>query len=247
MTAVIWWMRRDLRLHDNFALQAALAHGEPVVPIFVLDPRLLQASDVSDKRVAFLFGGLKALDADLRARGSRLIVGQGDPVDVLGKLCAETGATAVFAEADPWPYARQRDAAVAERPFPRVARDHLLAGRLPALAPIRGEGGFGGSVKNMLASMLADDIPTIRDMAKLSGTSVRTFQRRLSGESLVYSDLVEEVRQAHALRLMSKPNATAKSVSGDLGYEYQSSFTRAMLRWTGASPKKFKSRRGNAR
>lgn len=115
MTAVIWWMRRDLRLHDNFALQAALAHGAPVVPIFVLDPRLLQASDVSDKRVAFLFGGLKALDADLRARGSRLIVGQGDPADVLEKLCAQTAAPAVFAEADPWPYARQRDAAVAER------------------------------------------------------------------------------------------------------------------------------------
>lgn len=138
------------------------------------------------------------------------------------------------------------EAALAERPFPRVARDHLLAGRLPALEPIRGDGGFGGSVKNMLASMLADDIPTIRDMAKLSGTSVRTFQRRLSGEGLVYSDLVEEIRKAHALRLMSMPNATAKSVSGDLGYEYQSTFTRAMLRWTGASPKKFKSRRGNA-
>ena len=115
MTAVIWWTRRDLRLHDNFALQAALAHGEPVVPVFVLDPKLLQAGDVSDKRVAFLFGGLKALDTDLRARGSRLILRQGDPVDVLEELCAETGATAVFAEADPWPYARQRDAAVAER------------------------------------------------------------------------------------------------------------------------------------
>lgn len=137
------------------------------------------------------------------------------------------------------------DAAMAERPFPRVARDHLLTGRLPALEPIRGDGSFGGSVKTMLVSMLAEDIPTIREMAKLSGTSVRTFQRRLSGEGLVYSDLVEEVRQAHAMRLMSMPNATAKSVSGDLGYEYQSSFTRAMLRWTGASPKRFKSQRGN--
>jgi AraC-like DNA-binding protein len=131
-------------------------------------------------------------------------------------------------------------AAIAERPFLKVARDHLLAGRLPALEPIRGDGSFGGSVKNMLASMLTDDIPTIREMAKVSGTSVRTFQRRLSGEGLMYSDLVEEVRQAHAFRLLSMPNATVKSVSGDLGYEYQSSFTRAMLRWTGASPKKFK-------
>lgn len=137
------------------------------------------------------------------------------------------------------------DAAMAERPFPRVARDHLLAGRLPALEPIRGDGSFGGSVKNMLSSMLTEDIPTIRDMAKLSGTSVRTFQRRLSGEGLVYSDLVEMVRQAQALRLLSMPNASVKSVSGDLGYEHQSSFTRAMLRWTGASPKKFKTRADN--
>ncbi|MFZ0097862.1 MAG: helix-turn-helix domain-containing protein [Gemmobacter sp.] len=132
------------------------------------------------------------------------------------------------------------ETAVAEKPFPRAARDRLLAGRLPALEPIRGDGSFGGSVKTMLASMLIDEMPTIRDMAKVSGTSVRTFQRRLSGEGLVYSDLVEEVRQAHALRLLSMPNATVKSVAGDLGYEYQSSFTRAMLRWTGASPKKFK-------
>lgn len=115
MTAVIWWTRRDLRLNDNFALQAALAHGEPVIPVFVLDPKLLQAGDVSDKRVAFLFGGLRALDADLRARGSQLILRQGDPMEALAQLCAETGATAVFAEADPWPYAQQRDAAVAER------------------------------------------------------------------------------------------------------------------------------------
>ena len=115
MSPTIWWTRRDLRLHDNFALQAALAQGEPVIPVFVLDPTLLQAGDVSDKRVAFLFGGLRALDADLRVRGSRLVLRHGDPAEVLARLCAETGATAVFAEADPWPYARRRDAAVAEQ------------------------------------------------------------------------------------------------------------------------------------
>jgi AraC-like DNA-binding protein len=137
------------------------------------------------------------------------------------------------------------EAAVAEKPFPRAARDRLAAGRLPPLQPIRGDGSFGGSVKTMLASMMTDDIPTIRDMAKVCGTSVRTLQRRLTGEGLVYSDLVEDVRQAQALHLLSKPNATMKSVAGDLGYEHQSSFTRAMLRWTGASPKKFKARNGN--
>jgi AraC-like DNA-binding protein len=139
------------------------------------------------------------------------------------------------------------EAAVAERPFPRAARDRLLAGRLPALEPIRGDSSFSDSVKVMLSSMLTDGIPTVPDMAKVCGISVRSFQRRLSLEGLVYSDLVEEVRQAQALRLLSMPNATAKSVSADLGYEYQSSFSRAVLRWTGTNPKMLMARGGNGR
>lgn len=133
----------------------------------------------------------------------------------------------------------QVDATVADKPFPRVARDRLLAGRLPALSPIRGDGRFGDSVKVMVSSMLPDGVPTVRDMAKVCGTSVRSLQRRLSQEGLAYSDLVEEVRQAQALHLLSMPHATARSVAADLGFEYQSSLTRAMLRWTGTGPKKF--------
>ena len=111
----IWWARRDLRLGDNQALAAALAHADIVIPVFVLDPSLLTSPDLSDNRLAFLFGGLRSLDADLRARGSRLIIRRGVPADELARLAGETGATAICAEADPWPYARRRDAAVAER------------------------------------------------------------------------------------------------------------------------------------
>ena len=114
-TVALWWARRDLRLADNQALDAALTHADRVVPVFVLDPVLLSASDAGEKRVAFLFGGLRALDAGLRARGSRLVVRRGDPVDELAGLLAETGADAVFAEGDVWPYARRRDARVAGR------------------------------------------------------------------------------------------------------------------------------------
>jgi deoxyribodipyrimidine photo-lyase len=113
MTTTIWWVRRDLRLNDNDALRAAWAHGGRVVPVFVLDPTLLAAPDISAKRLAFLFGGLRALDADLRARGSRLIIRRGDPAAELARLVAETGAEALYAEADPWPYGRRRDAAIA--------------------------------------------------------------------------------------------------------------------------------------
>jgi len=113
MKTLIWWARRDLRLTDNAALTWALTHADAIVPAFVLDPVLLSSPDLAPGRVAFLYGGLRALDADLRARGSRLIVRRGDPTEELSRLARETGAAGVVAEEDPWPYARRRDARVA--------------------------------------------------------------------------------------------------------------------------------------
>jgi deoxyribodipyrimidine photo-lyase len=115
MTMALWWARRDLRLTDNPALAAALAHADQVIPVFVLDPALLDSPHVGPKRVAFLLGGLRQLDADLRARDSHLVVRRGDPADELAALMAESGAQAVFTEGDFTPYSRQRDARVAER------------------------------------------------------------------------------------------------------------------------------------
>jgi deoxyribodipyrimidine photo-lyase len=114
VTATIWWIRRDLRLGDNQALAAALSNAERLVPVFVLDPELLDSPYVGDKRLAFLFGGLRQLDADLRALGSRLVVRRGEPSSELRVLLDQTGATSIFAEEDFSPYARQRDARVAE-------------------------------------------------------------------------------------------------------------------------------------
>src|SRR4051812_45032694 len=98
MSISIWWLRRDLRLTDNQALSAALATGEQVLPVFILDRRLLESPYNGDKRTAFLFDGLQALELDLRSRGSRLVVRSGEPGEVLAQLCQETGATAVFAQ-----------------------------------------------------------------------------------------------------------------------------------------------------
>ena len=126
MTAAIWWIRRDLRLADNQALHAAIAAANQLVPVFVLDPMILDSEQVGAaawRRVAFLFGGLRILDAELRARGSRLVIRRGDPVEELTKLAGEAGAACLFAEEDPWPYARSRDAAVA-----RVLPMQLVAG-----------------------------------------------------------------------------------------------------------------------
>ncbi|HSV86361.1 MAG TPA: deoxyribodipyrimidine photo-lyase [Levilinea sp.] len=113
MQTAIWWIRRDLRLADNPALLAALEAARQVVPVFVVDEKLLRSPYNSPRRQAFLLHGLYRLDEDLRERGGRLIVRRGDPLIELANLLHESGAGGVFAEADHSPYARQRDERIA--------------------------------------------------------------------------------------------------------------------------------------
>lgn len=55
------------------------------------------------------------LDASLHDRSSRLILRQGEPLEVLTGLLKETGSEGIFAEADFSPYARQSDRRVQGR------------------------------------------------------------------------------------------------------------------------------------
>jgi len=112
MTA-IWWLRRDLRLTDNAALQASLETGS-VIPVFILDPAFESASA---RRKEFLYEGLHALDKDLRERNSYLVIRKGKPLEVLRQLLQETSTTQIFAEEDFTPYARKRDSEI-ERQLP---------------------------------------------------------------------------------------------------------------------------------
>jgi len=109
MNTAIWWIRRDLRLSDNQALAAAIGQARTVIPVFILDSKLLASQYVGQARLAFLFENLRLLDSSLRSRGSALIIRQGDPLETLYLLREETGAGGIFAEADISPYARRRD------------------------------------------------------------------------------------------------------------------------------------------
>jgi deoxyribodipyrimidine photo-lyase len=106
----IWWIRRDLRLTDNLALQAALKAGL-VIPVFILDPHLLSRTPA--RRQSFLFEGLHTLHKDLQERGSYLVIRKGHPFEVLRSLLTGTDAQTIFAEEDFTPYARKRDEQVA--------------------------------------------------------------------------------------------------------------------------------------
>ncbi len=101
MTSVMWF-RRDLRLGDHPALNAATSDG-PVVPLFIVDPNLIDDS----MRSCRLAASLKALDASI---GGALVVRTGDPADVVAQVAQESGARSVHISADFAPYGRARDA-----------------------------------------------------------------------------------------------------------------------------------------
>ena len=104
----VMWFRRDLRLHDNPALLAALSCGE-VLPLFVLDPVLWGRS--GPVRRSYLAASLRALDASM---GGALVVRRGDPVEEVRKAAKHVGATSVHVAADFNPYGSRRDEAVEE-------------------------------------------------------------------------------------------------------------------------------------
>ena len=109
---VILWFRRDLRLADNPALHHALATGRAVLPVYVRDERL-EGRAIGAASRWWLDKSLRALDADLRARGGRLILRRGDAEAELRRLIEETGADQVFMNRlfEPEPFARDADIA----------------------------------------------------------------------------------------------------------------------------------------
>jgi deoxyribodipyrimidine photo-lyase len=103
----IMWFRRDLRLRDNPALLTAAQVSGTVLPLFVVDPRLLDGS----VRTLMLDGYLGALDDSL---GGKLVVRYGDPAVEVPTVAAEVRADSVHISADYGHYGRRRDTAVAE-------------------------------------------------------------------------------------------------------------------------------------
>jgi len=109
LNTAVWWIRRDLRLADNQALHAACSESDQVIPLFILDDRLLNSQYAGTKRTAFLFKGLRRLDESLRIHGSYLVVRRGDPIAELSRLVHDYKVEVVFAEMDFSPFARRRD------------------------------------------------------------------------------------------------------------------------------------------
>jgi deoxyribodipyrimidine photo-lyase len=114
--STLLWFRQDLRIADNPALAAALELGEPVVPVFIFAPEEEGAWAPGGASRWWLHHSLAKLDAQLRRRGSRLILRRAsDSAQELTALAQECDAGHILWNRRYEPAGVERDQAIKSR------------------------------------------------------------------------------------------------------------------------------------
>lgn len=95
MSAIVW-LRRDLRLHDNAALSAALETGLPITLMYIHDTAGHGEWQRGAASRAWLHKSLASLSESLEKLGATLLIRSGKSAEILAQLIDEVAATHVF-------------------------------------------------------------------------------------------------------------------------------------------------------
>ncbi|WP_255195636.1 DASH family cryptochrome [Halorarius litoreus] len=107
METAIVWFRRDLRVHDNETLAAAVRDADRILPVYCFDPAEFTQSQYVDEpktgphRVTFLRESVADLRESVRERGGELAVRHGAPTEELPRLAREVDVDAVYFQTIP--------------------------------------------------------------------------------------------------------------------------------------------------
>lgn len=91
-------------------------------------------------------------------------------------------------------------------------------------------------VRQWLGGHLAHGVPERALAAQQFGLTDRGFARRLQGQGLSYSDLVDAVRKAAACSAVAHTERPFMEIALSLGFSEASAFNRAFKRWYGYTP-----------
>jgi deoxyribodipyrimidine photo-lyase len=93
---LIVWFRRDLRLHDNLALRAAINDADEVIPLYIWAPEEESPWQAGGASRWWLHHSLSQLSNDLQQRGSYLLVQSGESLTVLRQAIKDTDASGIY-------------------------------------------------------------------------------------------------------------------------------------------------------
>lgn len=97
------------------------------------------------------------------------------------------------------------------------------------------------SLQQAISPLLSIGYPDIHLAAEIAGMSIRTLQRSLETEGTSYSRMIEKIRFDQAIHWLQNPTVELRDISAELGYKNSTHFTRAFKRWTGLTPKEYRS------
>jgi AraC-like DNA-binding protein len=107
-------------------------------------------------------------------------------------------------------------------------------------AALGGAETLGAQIGAALCGALPAGRADLRTTAGRLDLSVRTLQRRLRAEGLVFRQLVDDARKTLARRYLQDPRHTLAQIALMLGFSEQAAFQRAFRRWTGVTPGEFR-------
>lgn len=97
-------------------------------------------------------------------------------------------------------------------------------------------------VRRQMYESLCGGDASIESVAVALGLGVRSLQRQLRAEGLLYKSLLDELRCEIATRQLEAGERTIAEVAFLLGFSEVSAFHRAFRRWTGKTPAAFRGR-----
>lgn len=101
------------------------------------------------------------------------------------------------------------------------------------------QGPAGATATKVYTYLMANaylGIPPLEAVAAGFNLSARSLQRKLKEEGTGYQQVADQVRLALAAQYLSSGAYPVKEISGLLGYNEVSAFTRAFKKWTGVAP-----------
>jgi AraC-like DNA-binding protein len=223
-----------------------IADGTVLVYSYYIDPLMMSYRQKADWAVVFACNLMRAGLADPRWT----------PLEVLlPQLADETPAqrrtrAAIMGETirggHPWAGIRF-DAALLQRPM--ATADAMLESLMRhygelRLAALPRQPGEIEQLRREIARVVVTGEAGIEQLARATGTSVRTLQRRLREAGVSYADLQKDVRKTLALNLLENETLALSEIAFSLGYSEVSAFNHAFRRWVGQSPGQY--RRGRA-
>jgi AraC-like DNA-binding protein len=95
------------------------------------------------------------------------------------------------------------------------------------------------AVTRIILSKLDDEALSINKVAREMAVSVRTLQKRLEEEGVVFSDLYKDIRQRLAQKYL-RENYTVEQITYLLGFSEPSVFRKAFKKWSGVTPREYR-------